>query len=61
MIPYKLWCGVHRVFQLLNIAVYAADRLISTRGPHLTYLEITIPLSDSPEEPILGACILLFS
>ncbi|KAI1784988.1 hypothetical protein LXA43DRAFT_171741 [Ganoderma leucocontextum] len=40
-----------RELGLLNMAMYGAERLIWTRGPHLTWLFITIPLSDSPEEP----------
>ena len=36
-------------FQLYDIAVHGAERLISTRGPHLTWLEMTIPVWDDPQ------------
>ena len=41
-------------FQLMNVPLYGAESLILTRGPHLIWLEITIPLSSCPEEPIGG-------
>ncbi|KAI1784991.1 hypothetical protein LXA43DRAFT_171791 [Ganoderma leucocontextum] len=40
-----------RKLSLSDMAMYGAERLIWTRGPHLTWLDITIPLSDSPEVP----------
>ena len=41
-------------FQLMNLPLHGAESLILTRGPHLVWLEMTIPLPNSPEEPIRG-------
>ncbi|PIL26626.1 hypothetical protein GSI_11292 [Ganoderma sinense ZZ0214-1] len=39
-----------RQLELIDIALYGAKRLIWTRGPHLTWLTLTIPLLSDPEE-----------
>ncbi|KAI1784981.1 hypothetical protein LXA43DRAFT_171537 [Ganoderma leucocontextum] len=51
-----------RTLWLLDIPMDGAERLILTRGPHLVWLEMTIPLSsDSIEEPARGGGIDLSS
>ncbi|KAM5545227.1 hypothetical protein V8D89_001338 [Ganoderma adspersum] len=52
-----------RMLHLRDMHTYGAERLIWTRGPHLTALEITIPLVNIPEQPAqvegidLGPCL----
>ena len=43
-------------FQLWNISMYGTKRLIWTRGPHLTFLALTIPLFSDSEELSDGMC-----
>lgn len=33
-------------FQITDMVMYGAERLISMHGPRLTYLDLTIPLSE---------------
>ncbi|PIL32983.1 hypothetical protein GSI_05101 [Ganoderma sinense ZZ0214-1] len=47
--------------ELSNIAMYGAKQLIWTRGPHLTWLALAIPVLSDLEEPADGSVIDLGS